>query len=243
MKTAIFLGGNSDIGKELIQRFVRDGWHTIAFSRAGIANENLEIGNELSLRKLRWDLVVCCIGVLAPIGNFFETDLNKWQENIDSNVLLPLRLMRELWPFRKSYTSVCFFSGAGTSNSARTYSAYSASKMMLYKMTELLDDEEPDAKFFILGPGMVRTKIQQQTLSAGDKADNYARVSKFMSDGDQLHGTGTSHDRIYDCLNWCMSLEKSVIGGRNVYVPDPFGPELEEKLKANPRFYKLRRHE
>lgn len=232
MKTAIILGGNSDIGKELSQRFLRDGWNVESYTRDG----RIPVG-------ISWDALICCIGVLEPIGKFFETKMFDWQENVDSNVLLPLRLLRVLWPHRNPGASVCFFSGAGTSNSARTYSAYSASKMMLYKMTELLDDEEPDTKFFILGPGMVRTKIQQQTLAAGEKADNYGRVSKFMSDGDQLHGTGTSHDRIYDCLNWCMSLPKKTIGGRNIYVPDAFGPELEDALSKNPRYYKLRRHE
>jgi hypothetical protein len=114
---------------------------------------------------------------------------------------------------------------------------------MLMKQTELIDDEYDDVKLFILGPGMVRTKIQQQTLDAGVRADNYERVKKFMEEGDELHKDGTSHDRIYECLRWCMSMPKDVIGGRNIYVPDPFGPELEAKLKANPSYYKLRRHE
>ncbi len=232
MKNVVILGSNSDIGKELAARFKRDGWGIYSYYR--------DHGN---FPAAGWDLIVCCIGVLNPIGNFFQTDQKEWESGVDANTLLPLRLIRMLWRMRRPGASVCFFSGAGTSNSAKTYSAYSASKMMLYKMTELLDDEEPDTKFFILGPGMVRTKIQQQTLAAGDKAANFERVSKFMTDGDQLHGTGTSHDRIYDCLNWCLTLPKETIGGRNIYVPDAFGPDLKQKLSENPRYYKLRRHE
>lgn len=232
MKKAIILGANSDIGKELAARLILDGWDLSFHTR----NEPLDVS-------FKWDLVVCCIGVLDPIGKFFDIYSPRWEANVDTNVLLPLRLLRLIWPNHNPGASVCFFSGAGTSNSAKTYSAYSASKMMLYKMTELLDDEEPEVKFFILGPGMVRTKIQQQTLLSGDRADNFERVNKFMSEGDKLHGTGTPHERIYECLKWCISLPKEVIGGRNVYVPDPFGPELQEKLKANPRFHKLRRHE
>lgn len=231
-RNAIILGANSDIGKEISKRLMKDGWNIFSVYRD---SGEWPIGG--------WDLVVCCIGVLNPIGKFFETDQNEWESNVESNTLIPLRQLRWIWRDKRPNASVCFFSGAGTSNSARTYSAYSAAKIMLYKMTELLDDEEPDCKFFILGPGMVRTKIQEQTLRAGSKADNFERVSKFMSDGDKLHGTGTSHDRIFDCLKWCISLPKEVIGGRNIYVPDPFGPELEAKLKYNPRYYKLRRHE
>lgn len=227
----IILGGNSDIGKELAARFEADG------------NTVISVGRNDALPNHEWDLLICCIGILEPIGKFFEVDLQKWNHNVIVNSLIPLQLLRYMWPFKKPDASVCFFSGAGTSNSARTYSAYSASKMMLYKMTELLDDEEDGCKFFILGPGMVRTKIQRQTLAAGDRADNYERVRKFMEEGDERHGAGTSHDRIYECLKWCVSMPKNVIGGRNVYCPDAFGPELEEKLLSNPRYHKLRRHE
>jgi NAD(P)-dependent dehydrogenase (short-subunit alcohol dehydrogenase family) len=227
--SVILLGSNSDIGKELRQRFERDGAHVVGWNRDAL----LPLG-------IRWDLLVCCIGVLDPIGKFFETFKDEWEVNVHSNVLLPLQLLRYVWDLHNPGASVCFFSGAGTSRSAATYSAYSASKIMLFKMTELLDDEEPDAKFFILGPGMVRTKIQQQTLNAGERADNYARVKKFMSEGDELHKTGTSHERIYECLKWCLSMPKEVIGGRNIYVPDSFGPELEDKLRKNPNAQKLR---
>lgn len=230
--SVILLGSNSDIGKELRQRFERDGAKVIGWSRG----DPLPTGP-------RWDLLICCIGVLDPIGKFFETKTLEWEKNVHTNALLPLLLLRKLWGSHNPGASICFFSGAGTSRSAATYSAYSASKIMLFKMTELLDDEEPDAKFFILGPGMVRTKIQQQTLDAGERAENYGRVKKFMEHGDSLHALGTPHDRIYECLRWCMSLPKRAIGGRNIYVPDPFGPELEDKLLANPRYYKLRRHE
>lgn len=239
-KRAIILGSNSDIGLELINHLLSDKDTRWAVSSVHRGNINADPENT---PHFKWDLLICCIGVLTPIGNFFETNENEWESNIDSNTLLPLRLLRKHWKYHNPDASVCFFSGAGTSNSAKTYSAYSSSKMMLFKMTELLDDENPDVKFFILGPGMVRTKIQKQTLDAGERADNFIRVKKFMDEGDALHKNGTSHDRIYDCLKWCMSLPKNVIGGRNIYVPDAFGPELEEKLKSNQRYYKLRRHE
>jgi hypothetical protein len=109
------------------------------------------------------------------------------------------------------------------------------------KMTELLDDENPE-KFFILGPGMVRTKIQNQTLQAGAIAENYERVRKFMEDGDSAHGQGTSHDRIYSCLKWCLEAPKDVVGGRNFYVPgNDWGKPLEGILRANRNMFRLRR--
>lgn len=225
------IGSNSDICKELASRFLRDGDTVHGWQRGGRVPAE------------PWDVLVCGIGVLDPIGKFFETDELEWEQNIDSNVLLELRLLRRLWPHRRPDASVCFFSGAGVSRKAETYSAYAAAKMMLFKMTELLDDEEPSAKFFILGPGMVRTKIQRQTVKAGPRAANIERVMKFMDTGDPIHGAGTSHDKIYKCLRWCISQPKKVIGGRNIYVPsDRWGDEiLTDALENHTSLFKLRR--
>lgn len=231
MGNAIILGGNSDIGKEIAARLDADHWLVETWTR-----------DSKELPQMNWDLVINCIGVLDPIGRFFDTDPDEWEENVNSNALLPLRLLRSIWANRLPGASVCFFSGAGTSKPAQTYSAYSASKFLLFKMTELLDDEYEDVKVFILGPGMLKTKIQQQTLAAKGRAWNYERVWKFMTTGDQLHGPGTSHDKIYQCLRWCMGQPKEVIGGRNIYVPlDGWGQNLADHLATDPNLYKLRR--
>jgi len=223
------LGSNSDIAKKLTARLHIDGWTVHGWTR----------GQPQVVA--RWDLCICALGTLNPIGKFFDTSLSEWTESIGSNVMLPLHLLRDIWEFKNDNASICFFSGAGVSRPAKTYSAYAASKCMLMKMTELLDDEYPE-KFFILGPGMVKTKIQNQTLEAGDKADNYQRVKQFMEADDAAHGKGTSHDRIYQCLKWCISQSKEVIGGRNFYVPGmDWGPAVEGQLKANRDMFKLRR--
>lgn len=230
-----FLGSRSDICEELSERFMRDGWAVSGWHR----------GAPMPL--VPWDALVIGLGVLEPIGRFMDCEDDEWQQSVDSNALLPLRLLRRVWKYRRPGASVCFFSGAGVAQTARSYSAYSASKIMLMKMAELLDDEEPDAKFFILGPGMVRTKIQGQTIRAGERAENHERVRQFMDVGDPAHGTGTPHERIYNCLRWCMEQPKNVIGGRNIYVPSDSwdkgraGEELAEALGAHRALFKLRR--
>lgn len=229
MPSCVMLGANSDIARELTPRLMTDGWTVLPWTR------------ETPLPVAEWDAVICAIGTLTPIGKFFDTEADGWCAGVDANAVLPLQLLRELWTRRKPGASVCFFSGAGVSRPARTYSAYAASKAMLMKMTELLDDEY-DEKFFIIGPGMVRTKIQQQTLRAGPAADNYARVKAFMEEGDSAHGKGTSHDRIYECLKWCLQAPKDVVGGRNFYAPGmDWGPQVEPLLRANRDMFKLRR--
>lgn len=224
---AIILGAGSDIGNEISLRLIRDGWSTDARRH----DDPVVVASP-------WDLVVCCYGVVDPIGNFWMTDVNDWENSIFCNTLLALRRVRALYPHRRtSGASVCFFSGAGTSGPAPTYSAYCAAKVMLVKATELLDDESPDCKFFVLGPGIVRTKIHSQTLDAGKRAANIERVVDFVSGPEQ----GTSHDDIYACLMACHAASKAAVGGRNIYVPGDDWTRLEE-LAGDPDALKLRRH-
>jgi NAD(P)-dependent dehydrogenase (short-subunit alcohol dehydrogenase family) len=134
------------------------------------------------------------------------------------------------------------FSGSGTNSAAPAYSAYCASKILLIKMCELLDAESPDTSFFIVGPGIVRTKIHEQTLREPVRGgSNYGKVVEFLGSADP----GTSHDDIYSCIRWCVAAGKAAVGGRNVaLVHDAWrngGTELARSLQNDPNLYKLRR--
>lgn len=225
MRRAIILGSGSDIGCGIAERLERDGWRVDGYHHYDPVESD------------GWDLIVCCYGMLGPIGEFWHLDWAAWERSLEANALQPLRQVQQLYSYRRPDASVCFFSGAGSNGPAPTYSAYAASKIMLTKMVELMDAESEDLKVFILGPGMVKTKIQQQTLRAGpDRAANYERVSKFMGSD----SAGTSMDDIYDCLMACHAASKEAVGGRNIYVPLDDWCRLEE-LRGNPDMFKLRR--
>ena len=221
---AIILGIGSDIGRELGMRLCRNGYYVTGYKHYE------------ELRPEPWDLIVCCYGKLEPIGSFWDLDVDEWEYSFRANVFLPLRDIRELYPHRRPGASVCLFSGAGTNGPAPTYSAYCAAKVALVKMTELLDDESPDCKFFILGPGMVRTKIHEQIMRAGDRAANHQRVLDFLASPD----SGTSHDDIYACLMACVAAPKAAVGGRNVCVHLDAWENISE-VGGDKDFFKLRR--
>lgn len=203
MRTAIILGSGSDIGREIASRLRNNDWLVSGYR------------HDEPFTPTQWDLIICCYGTLDPIGSFWQADPWRWEEAFRVNLFQPLHQIRALYPHRNPGASVCLFSGAGANGTAPTYSAYCASKVALTKMTELMDDESPDCKFFILGPGMMRTKIQQQTMAAGPRAANLGRVREFLLSGDP----GTSHDRVYEFLMACVAAPKHVVGGRNFYVP------------------------
>jgi NAD(P)-dependent dehydrogenase (short-subunit alcohol dehydrogenase family) len=262
MPSVIILGIGSDIGRELAVRFAADGWTVSGTFRVRSGFDGLPDGVRLipcdltspdsldaALDAFRrngasWDVLVVAAGTEEPIGTFWECEPEAWEENMRINALAPLRFVRGLYPIRNisGTPSVAFFSGSGTNNAVPAYSAYCASKILLVKMCELLDAESPDTSFFIIGPGIVRTKIHEQTLRAGGRSGaNYRRVVDFLASAN----LGTSHDDVYACLRWCIGTGKSVIGGRNIsLVYDSWrdgGAALVELLESDPNLYKLRR--
>lgn len=256
MKTAVVVGLGSDMGRELAQRFAADGYAVKGTHHrtppGAYESTPCDLADPASVaaaerwlheRCAQWRVLIIAAGTEEPVGPFWGCGADEWERGVRVNTLSPLRLVRSLYPLRsREAPAVAFFSGSGTNNAAPAYSAYAASKIMLIKMCELLDAESDDTSFFILGPGIVRTKIHQQTLDAGARAGtNHRRVTEFLQSSD----SGTSHDDIYACVRWCIAAGKAVVGGRNIsLVYDAWreeGASLKSWLRADTNRYKLRR--
>lgn len=222
MKTCIVLGSKSDIARQLMPYLMQE--YTV---------HNCSRGQVLP--PASWDLCLIPIGTVAPVGHWAINTLFAWEDSIDSNVLVPVRALRRIWSQRKPDSAVCFFAGANPNQPRENYSAYSVGKMALLKACEHLDLESPDCKLFALAPGVVLTKIHQATRDAGVYNDRLERAER---------GDVTPIGRIWKCLQWCVSMPKNVIGGRNICVSDPWDtPELEARLAQHPGMFKLRRSE
>lgn len=260
----VFIAGlGSGIGGELSARFLRNGCKVAGTDRnPGRAVKSpkkpftikCDLMESASLARAAlayhrhepegWDLYISSIGKLEPIGLFFETNWNKWVDSVFVNCVQQLGLLRAMYPFRKKgrMNHVAFFAGAGTNTPAPQYSAYCASKILLIKMCENLHAENPDLNVFIIGPGIVNTKIHKQTLRAGCRAGgNLRKVKTILRSKNKM----VSHDQIFDCLSWCMEVGREVVGGRNIsLVGDSWakdGDSLARKLFKNKDAFRLRR--
>ncbi len=220
---AIILGDRSDIAIQLSQFLRADGWTVDGWHRGVPVPFN------------DWDLILVALGQVKPVGLWHEQIAEEWESAVESNVLLPVRLLRHLWSCRRPNARVCFMAGSNPNTVMSGYSAYNCGKMALLKVVEQLDAESPDAVLFALGPGVTDTKIHNATKEA--KWPN-PRLSRAMTDG-----SFTPMSEIYRCLKWCLSMPKEAIGGRNIVVSDPYGPGLAVRLKNNPSLFKLRRIE
>lgn len=264
-KNIFILGITSDIGVSLAKSYLEDGHRVFGTYRNKEAGEKLvaetgmalfhcDIAEPKSIEKsmqhytrlsVPWDIFISAVGTTEPLGKFFSCDFDTWDQSVRTNCNDQLRVLHFLYPFRRkgSVSHVAFFAGGGTNNAFPNFSAYCASKIMLIKMCELLDDENEDLNVFIVGPGWVRTKIHNQVLNHPEGAGkSYQKVKKFLDSGE----SGTSNESIYDCINWCIEQGKEVAGGRNFsVVHDPWieeGQGLVTRLRENPDKFKLRRN-
>lgn len=212
--TAVILGSRSDIAKRLRPLMLADGWSLWKWTR----------GRSL-VDAPNWDVLICFIGSLAPIGQWTERGIKR---GVTMNLMHPLRLLEKLMPRHAENASACFLAGPNPNTVIVGYTAYATGKLGLLKAIEYIDAES-EVKVFSLGPGYVKTKIHEPSIAVG--VDLSGR------------GEGTSAEQIYACLKWCITQPKAVIGGRNVCVSDPWGDQLRARLEQNPDLYKLRRAE
>jgi NAD(P)-dependent dehydrogenase (short-subunit alcohol dehydrogenase family) len=247
----IILSVSSDIGFFLAKKYLQDGYQVIGTYRFwGKLSEIEDLPDcrlfycdisdkksvqdffrDLERMKIKWDIFISCVGDLRPYDNFFGTNFDVWEDSVRVNSTEQLRVVHALCPLRnkKTISSIVFFAGGGVNSAPIGLSAYTASKIMLIKMCELLDAENPDLKAFIVGPGYIKTKIHDSIkadIAKGKKQTNLADV--------------------YQVICWLTAQDKQVVGGRNFSIAhDPlFGIGacmLARELSEDPEMYKLRR--
>jgi NAD(P)-dependent dehydrogenase (short-subunit alcohol dehydrogenase family) len=264
-KTILILSVSSDIGLFLAQQYLSLGHRVIGTYRSDQAVKTLsknpqchllacDIHEPHSLTSfveqvkalgVYWDTLISCVGDPLPVQPFFDADFDQWQQSVEVNSLDQLRAVHMLYPLRNAQgiADVVFFAAGGANNAVVNLSAYTIGKIMLTKMCEFLDAENPDLNVFIVGPGWTKTKVHQKILN-----DPHVSKVKFEETQKFMQGKeGTSLDDIFNCIQWLCAQGRSIAGGRNFsVVHDPWrAPQREkliEQLKANGGMYKLRRH-
>jgi NAD(P)-dependent dehydrogenase (short-subunit alcohol dehydrogenase family) len=226
----LMLGNKSDIAMGLQPLLKADGWKVTGWNRT-------HHRTSIVFQYKHWDLAIVALGSVAPVGLWMDNKNREWERSIRSNLLLPIRLLRDNWHSHNPGASVCFLAGSNPNMIMDGYSAYNVGKMALLKACEQLDHETPDAKFFALGPGTIVTKIHKPTIQA-----EWANP-KLKAVIDSGKG-GTSIQRVYDCLKWAIAQPKAAVGGRNICVSDPWDdPLVPAWLATYDERWKLRRSE
>lgn len=135
------------------------------------------------------DVLVNCAGIYGPIGPVAECDALKWLEAVRVNLFGTFLCTRAVLPemIKKQYGKIVNLSGGGAASPFPRFSAYSASKAAVVRLTETLAEEVRKHHIDInaIAPGGVNTRLLDQVLEAGEAAggDFLARAVRQKRNG------------------------------------------------------------
>ncbi|MGA2030573.1 MAG: SDR family oxidoreductase [Verrucomicrobiota bacterium] len=122
----------------------------------------------------RIEVVVNAAGVYGPIGSLAETDMVSWAAAIATNLLGTAHVMRAVLPhmLAQRHGVILNFSGGGAVAPLPRFSAYSASKAAVVRLTETVAEvvRAAGVRVNAIAPGAVNTRLLDEVLAAGDRA-------------------------------------------------------------------------
>ena len=255
MSTALIAGIDSAIGASVAQHLSLQGWKIYGTSRRHLVDDSTNIFycnfakrdsiddciKHLLSEDISLDLIVFCVGILNPIGEFQLTNSNDWEENFYINALGPIRFLRGSIEMMKSSKSplIITFAGGGINSAPTNYSPYTISKVALTKAMEIFSGENPEIRFVSLGTGWIKSPIHDQTLAAGNSSGaNQKELLRRIEINDFQ-----SIESVSEFILWAFNEAGQSITGRNFsLVHDNWGTSnLISELEKNPEKFKLRR--
>jgi len=257
MKKIIILGSSGSIGSYLskglsndfkIIATVRNNSNTNVFSefkniscfKVDFANRK-DIKNFFEKIQCEKDLyaIINCYGIQGPIGNFKDSNFETWEENLNVNFHNYAFLLHLFLNSKHCIKKVINFSGGGCTFPRQFFSAYSISKISLYKLTETLALEHKDdgIDFNIIAPGSIKSKMTKEIINQGESlGDEYNDAVNTFSTG------GQNQEKILDLCNLLLSNKSNGLTGKLISAQwDNFGEEKLEVLKNSKNIFTLRR--
>ena len=133
------------------------------------------------------DLLVNNAGVNAPIDPIWKVDAEVWWRTMEVNVRGPLLCTRAFLPHmidRRRGRIVNVSSGAGVSTSPYA-SSYGISKTDLNRFSEIaaIETKEYGISVFAIGPGVVRTAMNEMLLASSLFQKHYPQHGEFFAAG------------------------------------------------------------
>lgn len=241
-KVSIITGGGRGIGRAIAVAYAKEGSQLVLISRTVSELEAtkreiesfLDLGVEIlpgdvsqfkqveelvnfTLAKFSTiDVLVNCAGVQGPIGLALDNDAEKWLRAVHINLYGTFLCTRAVLPtmMKNQKGKIINFSGGGAVSPHPRFSAYSASKAAVVRLTETLAEEVKDYNIDInaIAPGAVNTRMLDEVLEAGEVAgkDFIAKAIKQKEEG------GTPPERAAELALFLASSKSDGLTGRLV---------------------------
>src|SRR2546425_7745009 len=213
-ETAVITGAGRGIGEAIAHAFARAGCNLVLLSRtqaeieqvarqtAALGVTSVALSGDVSRRSEverimaaalekfgRIDVLVNAAGIYGPIGPLVENDLEEWVQAVEINLLGAVFCIHCFLPHMVAPGKgvVINFSGGGAVAPFPRFSAYSASKAAVVRLTETVAEEGKDSGVRInaIAPGAVNTRLLDQILAAQDRAGQefYAKALEQKANG------------------------------------------------------------
>lgn len=239
-KTVLITGGSRGIGEAVALAFAHTGANlallarskadlervAVAARRLGVqvlvspANVARHADVERSITQAleafgRIDVLVNAAGMYGPIGPLAECDMAHWAVALETNLLGTAFALRKVLPgmIARREGSVINFSGGGAVNPFPRFSAYSASKAAVVRLTETVAEEvkEYGVRVNAIAPGAVNTRMLDEALAAGEQRVGKEFFAKVL---EQKAKGGTPPERAAELAVFLASPESAGITGR-----------------------------
>jgi len=216
-KVSLITGGSRGIGKAIAITFAKEGSSLVLASRtkselevtqqelknfsskieilpADVSNDR-EVGDLVDFTVEKFgtvDILVNCAGIYGPIGFVTDVDTKSWIEAININLYGTFLCIRAVLPtmMKNRKGKIINLSGGGATSPFPRFSAYSASKAAVVRLTETLAQEVNEYNIDInaIAPGAVNTRMLEQVLEAGEAVGKafLAKAIKQEKDGGVL---------------------------------------------------------
>tara|TARA_Y100000766_G_C18814106_1_gene559523 strand:- start:176 stop:1003 length:828 start_codon:yes stop_codon:yes gene_type:complete len=191
------------------------------------------------------DVLICCAGVVAPIGPSMEVDPEKWSDSVRINLDGTFYSIRAFFNLLKSSTGISkvfCFSGGGAASPRPNFTSYASSKSGVVRLVEnlALEWEAENIDINAIAPGAVPTNMTELVINAGTELaglEEYESAVSQMEDGEE------SKTKIYNLVSYLISSEANGISGKLISAKwDKLDEISQRKLDLkNSDIYTLRR--
>lgn len=181
----------------------------------GDFNQIKRLEEEIQKKFGNIDILVCNAGVLGPISQFLENDLDEWISALNINLLGSIFLIHELLPamIENGKGKIIQLSGGGAASPLPGLTSYAASKAGVIRFIETLAEEYKDSGVDInaIAPGMLKTRMLKEMLDAGPDILGSQLFNKSV---DKAADKTDSTKKACELVNFLASDESNGITGK-----------------------------
>ncbi len=176
------------------------------------------------------DILINGAGTYGAIGLTWQTSLDDWKEAISTNLFGTLSCCNAVIPImmKAGKGKIINLAGGGATMPLPHLSSYACSKVAIVRLSETLAQELKNSNIQVntISPGTVDTKIQDQIISAGQRAGIWFAMLKKIRDSGQ---GSVPMDAVVELVLRMLSSAFDNLTGRLISAQHDHWPEWDEK--------------